>query len=81
MTPFSSSTMMSEHLLSWDDVNGAHLSDADVEDYARTCLADPRLASVEEHLLQCERCRSSVEDSDRFIADLTRAARALGLVL
>ncbi len=53
-----------------------HLTDEDVEDFARKALADPALARVEEHLLVCELCRRRVEDIDRFIADLRRATSA-----
>ena len=54
-----------------------HLTDEDVEDFARKALAEPTLARVEEHLLVCELCRRRVEDADRFIADLRRATGAL----
>jgi anti-sigma factor RsiW len=51
-------------------MNRPHLTEEEVEEFVRSALLDPNLASVEDHLLICEGCRGSVDELDQFVADL-----------
>jgi len=57
-------------------MNQRHLTDEEVEDFARSALAESRMAGVEDHLLLCEKCRSSVDELDKFVAFLRGAVLA-----
>jgi anti-sigma factor RsiW len=50
-----------------------HASENDLEEYVLGRLPEPDLASVEEHLFVCDRCRERLRALDEFI-ELLRVA-------
>ena len=55
----------------------AHISDHHVDLYALRRLPASQAADLEEHLLLCEACRDRLNETERFIAALRRAANEL----
>src|SRR5262249_10958193 len=54
---------------------GRHIDEDEIEQYSLGKVREDRLASVEEHLLICETCRSHVHEADRYAHLMRKAAQ------
>ena len=57
--------------------SSSHPDDEMVESYAMNRLPENQLASFEEHLLLCERCRKRLQLIDGFVQGMRRGAKKL----
>jgi len=56
---------------------GSHIEDEDIERYSLGALKDGESASLEEHLLICQSCRESLQESDAYVSHMYRASTEL----
>jgi len=51
-----------------------HMDPDEMERYSLGNTSEDELAGLEEHLLVCESCRSRIDETDQYVASMTRAA-------
>lgn len=67
----------SETLLSFEDHDGSHPTEDDLEEFVFGRLRDGALDEIEEHLLICEGCRRRLTETENFVASTRAAARKM----
>jgi len=58
-------------------IRDGHLNPEKIERYSLGLMEEVDAATIDEHLLMCEKCRSLVEDTDAYIAAIRAAARQI----